>query len=232
MHLHTKRVCCNLGHSLPKPLTGDFLPRWIAFWSLARNEIPEVSSQHFPNSSSLLKKSMGQEIFWAPMPPYFRLLFHSMFRLATSSATWFDTLLTSHAKNHLPLTPDISHLETLCIVLHSLKFPFFPVSAVSLPFSTALSLSFAFPSCVPSQRFGLQLKLIQAWNGSDDFSWKNCIIFAYCFEPCYYPVACFTVIPLNRKTRMEKPLHSLCLAQQYFISKQLSAVIGYEEKRF
>lgn len=45
---------------------------------------------------------------------------------------------------------------------------------------------------------------------------KNCILFAYCFEPCYYPVACFTVIPLNRKTRMEKPLHGLCLVIVYF----------------
>lgn len=68
-------------------------------------------------------------------------------------------------------------------------------------------------------RDGLQLKLIQAWKGSDDFSWKNCILFAYCFELCHYPVACFTVIPLNRKTGMEKPLHSLSLPRRHCISK-------------
>ncbi len=103
------------------------------------------------------------------------------------------------------------------------RISLFPVSCVlSHILSFALSLSrSAFPLCVPPQRSGLQLKLIQTWKGSDDFSWKNCILFAYCFEPCYYPVACFTVIPLNRKTRMEKPLHSLCLVQQHLSFKNI-----------
>lgn len=63
IHLLTKQVCCNLGHSLPEPLMRDFLSQWIAFWSLARRKIPEASSQHFPNSSLLLQKSTSQEIF-------------------------------------------------------------------------------------------------------------------------------------------------------------------------
>lgn len=109
----------------------------------------------------------------------------------------FLWLLTSAIFKHFALRCMLLNfsLSCLCHLSHILYF--------------ALSLSFAFPLCVPPRRSGLQLKLIQAWKGSDDFSWKNCILFAYCFEPCYYPVACFTVIPLNRKPGMEKPLHSL-----------------------
>lgn len=69
----TKPVCCNLGHSLPEPLMRDFLSPWIAFWSLARSEIPQVSSQHFLNSSLLLQKSTSQEsvsFFDAPESPF------------------------------------------------------------------------------------------------------------------------------------------------------------------
>lgn len=96
------------------------------------------------------------------------------------------------------LNPYISHLETLCAVLFSLGFFCFPFSTLSLTFSLfAVLLSFGFPSCVNPQQFGLQLKLIQAWKGSDDFSWKNCIFFVYFFKPCYYPVACFTVLILR-----------------------------------
>lgn len=121
--------------------------------------------------------------------------------------TVFLWLLTSAIFKHFALRCILSNfsLSCLCHLSHILYF--------------ALSLSFAFPLCAPPERSGLQLKLIQAWKGSDDFSWKNCILFAYCFEPCYYPVACFTVIPLNRKTGMEKPLHSLWLVQRHLISK-------------
>lgn len=118
--------------------------------------------------------------------------------------TVFLWLLTSAVFKHFGLLSVLSN------------FSFSRFCLVSQLLSLALSLSFAFPLCVPPQRSGLQLKLIQAWRGSDDFSWKNCILFAYRFEPFYYPVACFIVIPLKRKTRMEKPFYCLCLVQLNF----------------
>lgn len=140
---------------------------------------------------------------------HFRLPSRSMFWLATALAAWFHVPVRVDARIRPPLTPDMSHLETLCTVLLFLEVPFRSLCCLSF----ALPLSFAFPSCVPPQWFGLQLKLIQAWKGSDDFSWKNCILFVYGFEPCHYPVACFTVILWNRKTWMKKtpkkPLHIL-----------------------
>lgn len=110
--------------------------------------------------------------------------------------TVFLWLLTWAIFKHFALHCILSNFSFSCICLlsHILFY--------------SLSLSFASPLCVPPQRSGLQLKLIQAWKGSDDFSWKNCILFADCFEPCYYPVACFTVIPLNRKTKMKTCLCS------------------------
>lgn len=148
-------------------------------------------------------------------------------RFLSSNAAIFEASVTFHVQTGLCVghmicyTPnswcqelsssDFWHqpsLNTLHCAAFS-RFSLFPVCLLShIP-----SFIFLFPFCVPPQRSGLQLKLIQAWKGSDDFSWKNCILFAYCFEPCYYPVACFTVIPLNRKTGMEKPLHCLCLVQ-------------------
>lgn len=76
------------------------------------------------------------------MPPYLRLLSHSMFRLASALATWFATLLNPDAKNRFPLTSDISHLETLCTLLHSLKFFFFFPRLCCLSHILSFALSF------------------------------------------------------------------------------------------
>lgn len=61
----------------------------------------------------------------------------------------------------------------------------------TLQFRPHSPFHFLSPSCVPPQRSGLQLKLIQAWGGSDDFSWKTASFLHFGFNPCRYPVAAF-----------------------------------------
>lgn len=91
-----------------------------------------------------------------------------MFRLASALATWFATLLTPDAKNRLPLTSDISHLETLCTVLHSLEFLFFP-SLLSLSHSLFCSLSFiCFPQLCSSSAIWLTA---EADSGMEGIRW-------------------------------------------------------------
>lgn len=150
-----KLVFCNLGHSQPEPLMRDFLSRWISYWSPVRSEIPAVSSQHFLYTVACCCRNPQAKRLRVPVPPYLRLLLHSMFRLASALATWFATLLTPHAKNCLPLTSDQSSLSTLhccCILLNYSSSRFCLVSKI---LSFALSLSFALLLCVPPQRSGL-----------------------------------------------------------------------------
>lgn len=113
----TEPVCCNLGHSLPEPVMRDFLSRWIAFWSLARSEIPQVSAQHFPNSSFLLQNPAARRGFVLLLV----LQCHHL-RIISPSV---------RARNRPPLPPDISHLEALYAALLSLEVP--PPPTPTLP---------------------------------------------------------------------------------------------------
>lgn len=119
--------------------------------------------------------------------------------------TVFLWLLTSAIFKHFALCCIFSHFFFSCLssFAHSL-FCFFSRSA--------------FPLCVPPQRSGLQLKLIQTWKGSDDFSWKNCIIFCNLLWTLLLP-SCLFYSNTLKQSMMEKRLHSLCLVQQHLISK-------------
>ena len=131
---------------------------------------------------------------------HLRLPSGSVFWLATALAPWFHVPVSIDARIRPPLPPDISHLETLCTVLLSLEVPFWSLCRLSF----SLPLSFAFPSCVPPQWFGLQLKLIQAWKGSDDFSWKNCTLFCVCLWTLPLCSCLFYSNTLKQKNKDEK----------------------------
>lgn len=95
-HLLTKQVCWNLGHSLPEPLMRDFLSQWIAFWSLARGGILEVSSQHFPNSSLCCRNPRAK-------------------RFLSSNLAIFEASVTFHVQTGLCLGHMICHpLNSWC----------------------------------------------------------------------------------------------------------------------
>lgn len=131
--------------------------------------------------------------FAAPVSPLeTSITFHlSTFWLATGLATWFHVPVSIDAKIHPPTTPDISHLETLCTALLSLEVPF--RSLRCLPF-------ICFPQLCSSSVIWLTA---EADSGMEGFGWfqleKLCILFVYGFEPCHYPVACFTVILWTEK---------------------------------
>lgn len=140
--LPTKQVCCNLGHSLPEPLTRDFLSRWISYWSTVRSEIPAVSSQHFSlHSSLLLQKSMSQEI-------------------VSSSAAIFEASITFYVQTGLCLSHMICYTpNSWCQELSSSNF--WHQSSLNTRHCAAFSQITHFPGSVLSLKFSFLLSPFQ-----------------------------------------------------------------------
>lgn len=77
------------------------------------------------------------------------------------------------------------------LLLPSLKFLSISFSPQVLQLKPHSRFHFLSASCVPPQRSGLQLKLIQAWGGSDDFFRKTAFFLHFGCNPRCYPFFCF-----------------------------------------